>query len=210
MKNIITILVLLIGFQLQSQEDGKKLIQFSGVVVSADSLDNVPFTSIIDKSTATGTTTDVNGYFNMISKPGDTLIFKAFGYKSNTYIIPDSLELAQYSIIHLMTPDTLVLPEVDVYPWPSKEQFAKAFVEMDPYEGKMRDLSRKLSRENVAELSNNLPPDYLQTYNWQREQMNTHLYIGTGGGRTPVNNLLNPNAWVKFVDMWKSGELQKE
>lgn len=212
MKNILIILLLLIGFQLQSQndQDPEKLIQFSGVIVSSDSLDNVPYTNVIDKTTGTGTTSDVNGYFNMVSKPGDTLIFNAFGFKANTYIIPDTLNMANYSIIHLMTPDTLVLPEVEVFPWPSREQFARAFVEMDPYDGKMRDLSRELSGKNVAELSRDLPPDYLHTYNWQREQMNTHLYMGTGGGRTPINNLINPNAWVKFVDMWKSGELQRE
>ena len=42
---------------IQAQEE-RKLVQFSGVLVSADSLDQVSYASIVDKTTGKGTMSD--------------------------------------------------------------------------------------------------------------------------------------------------------
>ena len=56
------------------------------------------------------------------------MYFSYYGYKTSSYIVPDTLEENRYSIIHMLQQDTINLPEVTVYPWPSREDFARFFV----------------------------------------------------------------------------------
>ncbi|WP_107039234.1 carboxypeptidase-like regulatory domain-containing protein [Brumimicrobium mesophilum] len=211
MRFITFIFALFIGFSfsLNAQNNGNKrdLIQFSGVLVSSDSLDQVSYASVIDKTTGKGTMSDYYGYFSFVTRPGDTILFNAFGYKTSSYIVPDSLNETRYSIIHVMTPDTLLLPEVDIYPWPSREDFARAFVEMDPYDDALRRAQKQLSGESLAFIASRVPTDGKLSYNWQTEQRLTQIYTQ---GQAPMNNLLNPAAWGRFIDSWKNGELQRE
>lgn len=188
-------------------QEKRDLIQFSGVLVSADSLDQVSYASIIDKTSGKGTMSDYYGYFSFVTRPGDTILFNAFGFKTSSYIVPDSLKEIRYSIIHVMTPDTLLLPEVDIYPWPSREEFARAFVEMNPYDDALRRAQKQLSGESLAFIASRVPTDGGLSYNWQTEQRQTQLYTQ---GQTPMNNLLNPAAWSKFIDSWRNGDLQRK
>lgn len=188
-------------------QEKERLIQLSGVLVSADSLDQVSYASIYDKTTRKGTISDYYGYFSFVTRPGDTVMFNSFGFKPSAYIVPDTLSEMRYSIIHIMIPDTIILPEVDVYPWPSKEEFARAFVEMDPYEDAIRRAQRQLSGESLAEIATRIPSDGKLSYNWAMQQRQTKLYTK---GQAPVNNLLNPFAWGKFIDSWRNGELRRE
>lgn len=203
---LILIMSILIYLPSISQKDDR-LVQLSGVLVSADSLDLVSYASIIDKTTRKGTMADYYGYFSFVTKPGDTILFNAFGFKPNSYIVPDTLSENRYSIIHIMTPDTILLPEVEVYPWPSREDFARAFVEMEPYDDALRKAQRQLSGESLAFAAARIPTDGGLSYNWETQQQQTRLYTM---GQTPMNNLLNPAAWSKFIDSWRKGELKRE
>lgn len=188
-------------------QEKPNLIQFSGVLVSADSLNQVSYASVIDKTTGKGTMSDYYGYFSFVTRPGDTILFNAFGFKTGSYIVPDTLKETRYSIIHVMTPDALLLPEVDIYPWPSREEFARAFVEMNPYDDALRRAQRQLSGESLAFVAARLPSDGKLSYNWLIEQRQTQLYTQ---GQVPMNNLLNPAAWVKFIDSWRNGDFQRK
>ena len=83
----------------QNDED---YIQFSGVVIAEDSLQPVPYCSIIDKQTKRGTISDYFGYFSFVAKKGDTIIFSSIGYKKSSFSIPDTLTTNKYlSLIHI-------------------------------------------------------------------------------------------------------------
>jgi transposase-like protein len=207
--NLILILVLttLMNSELIAQDKSPRLIQLSGVVLSADSLERLPFAAVFDKTTRHGTVSDYYGYFSLVTRPGDTLIFQYLGYKPSTYIVPDSLSQFGYALIQLMEPDTLMSKPVRVYPWPSKEEFARAFIEMDPYEDDLRRAQRQLSGENLAALASRVSNDASLTYSWQRQQQQSQLY---SRGQFPVNNLLNPVAWAQFIEAWKKGKLKRE
>ena len=132
MKNsIIIFLINFLVFQALniSAQNNKDFIQFSGVVVSQDSLKPIPYCSIIDKKTKRGTTSDYFGYFSFVATKGDSILFSSIGYKKAEFTIPDTLTTDKYSLIQIMYEDTILLKTAVIYPWPSKEQFAKAFVE---------------------------------------------------------------------------------
>jgi hypothetical protein len=206
MKRLLAVLIIVFSCS-NSFAQTPDLIQFSGVLVSSDSLDQVSFASVVDKTTEKGTMSDYYGYFSFVTRPGDTILFNAFGFKPSSYIVPDTLSENRYSIIHVMTPDTMLLPQVDVYPWPSREDFARAFVEMEPYDDALRRAQRQLSGESLAFAAAKVPTDGALSYNWETEQRQTQIYTQR---QTPINNLLNPMAWSKFIESWRNGELQRE
>ena len=151
MKNtLLFLLVVFVSFCSNSQRrdiDTSRILQLSGVVVSEQDLTPMPYITVYDKSIGRGVIADYYGYFSMVSFPGDTLFFSYYGYKTSTYIVPDTLKENRYSIIHMLQQDTINLPEVTVYPWPSKEDFARFFVEMKPYDDAIRRAQRELSGE---------------------------------------------------------------
>jgi len=70
--------------------DTTRMLQLSGVVVSEQDLTPMPYITVYDKSIGRGVIADYYGYFSMVSFPGDTLFFSYYGYKTSTYIVPDS------------------------------------------------------------------------------------------------------------------------
>lgn len=191
----------------QSNEDTLKLIQLSGVIVSEDNLDALSYTTVYDKTAGRGIMADYYGYFSFVTHPGDTLFFSFFGYKTSTFIVPDTLTDNRYSIIHMMQKDTVNLPEFTLYPWPSREDFAKAFVEMDVTDDAVKRAQRELSGESLAFAAARVKSDASLSYGYTQNQMYTQMYTR---GQLPANNLLNPYAWSKLVNDWKEGKLKRE
>ena len=183
------------------------MIQLSGVVVTEDDLEALSYTTVFDKTIRRGVIADFYGYFSTVVFPGDTLYFSFYGHKTSTYVVPDTLVEKRYSIIHMMQKDTVNLPSVDVYPWPSREDFARAFVEMQPYDDALRRAQRELSGESLAFVAARLEGDGSLAYGTAQQQYNTQLYTN---GQLPANNLLNPYAWAKLVKDWKEGRLKRQ
>lgn len=184
------------------------MIQLYGVVVSSDSLYEVPYTTVSNKTTKRATISDYNGFFTMVVFPGDTLLFDCYGFNKSSFIVPDTLTSDSYSIVHMMTEDGVVLPEVTIYPWPSKEAFANYFINMDPYDDALRRAQRQLSGENLSIASSKIGTDADYAYGNHRMQEQTRLY--TVGQIQTMNNLLNPAAWSKFFQSMRQQKSKKK
>ena len=187
--------------------DSSRLVQLSGVVVSEEELTPMPYTTVYDKTQRRGVIADYYGFFSFVAYPGDTLLFSSFSYKTYTFIVPDTLKERRYSIIHILQKDTLNLPEITVYPWPSREDFARAFVEMKPYDDAIRRAQRELSGDNLAFVAARLENDASLAYGYAANDRYTKLYTN---GQLPVNNLLNPYSWAKLIQDWKEGKLTRQ
>jgi hypothetical protein len=218
-KYSIVFLFMVISFLGAAQDEGSapsdsvlatldsNLIQLSGVAINEETLDPLPYTTVYDKTIGRGVISDYYGYFSTVVFPGDTLIFSYFGYQTSTYIVPDTLSEKRYSIIHVMQKDTINLPEVTVYPWPSREDFARAFVEMRPYDDDIRRAQRELSGESLAFVAARLEGDASLAYGNMQNQYLTKIYTNR---QMPANNLLNPYAWSKLIKDWKEGKLSRQ
>lgn len=187
--------------------DSLKLIQLSGVVVSEETLEEQPYVTVYDKTIRKGVISDYYGYFSLVTFPGDTIIFSSPGHKKSSYIVPDTLKQNRYSLIHMLPSDTLQLKEVTIYPWPSKEEFANAFVNMRPYDDALRRAQQELSGESLAFAAARIQTDPSLAYGNSVNQRYSQLY---SSNQVPVNNLLNPYAWSKFLKDWKEGKLKRE
>ncbi len=191
----------------QESRDSVKLIQFSGIVISESDLNPLPYTTIFDKTAGRGVMADYYGYFSLVTQPKDTLFFSFYGYKTSTFIVPDTLTDNLYSILHTMYRDTINLPEFTVYPWPSKEEFARAFVEMNPTDDAIKRAQRELSGESLAFVAARVKTDASLAHSYAENQMYTQIYTR---GQMPGNNILNPYAWSKLISDWKEGKLKRQ
>jgi hypothetical protein len=190
------------------EEEPKRLVQLTGIVLGSDSLNNLPFTTVYAKTTFKGTISDYYGYFALVAHPGDTLIFKQTGYKTATYIVPMDIPMFGNALIQLMDVDTLYTKPVNVYPWPSREEFASAFVNLQlENEDELRRAQRLLSGASLDQIAMRMQGDASLAFSASEQQRLSQLYTR---GQVPANNLFNPVAWMKFVDDWKAGKLKRE
>jgi hypothetical protein len=183
-----------------------KLIQFSGIVIQADSLHPIPFSAIITRHTSRGTISDYSGYFSFVAQKKDTIEFSAIGFKKGYFIIPDTLSTDKYSLIQALVKDTTTLAVADVYPWPSRDQFKQAFINKQIPDDDLQHAKENLARAELKELQSLASPDANLNYKVQMQYQYNKLYYA---GQLPSNNLLNPLAWAKFIQAWKNGDFNK-
>jgi len=183
------------------------LVQFSGVLVSADSLIPVPFASIIIKNTHRGTLSDYYGYFSFVALKNDTIVFSSMGYKKSSFIIPDTITQKRYSLIHVMDADTILLQTTLIYPWPTEEEFKKAFITLNIPDDDIEIAHKNLAKAELKERAMSFPMDANMNYNNYIQNQTSKLYYI---GQTQPITILNPFAWAEFIKAWKSGKFKKK
>ena len=202
----IFILILFFAFgKLLGQDEG--IVQFSGIVVTDDSLRAVPFANVFVKNKNLGTSTDYYGYFSFVAHAGDSIEFSAVGYKKSQFIIPDTLLEDKYTLIHVLHSDTVLLNETVVYPWPTKEQFKQAFLALELPDDELERARKNLSQEELARRAEDLPVSGVLAFKNQMAIRNDQLYYA---GQAPPLQILNPFAWAKFIESWKNGDFKRK
>ena len=191
----------------QEKNGQEHFIQLSGVVVDDDSLRGIPFVSVLVKGTKRGTITDFYGFFSVVAQPGDELQFFSINHKNAVYKLEDTLSLKHYYVIQRLLKDTILLADVDVYPWPSKEEFKKAFLNLDLSETDYDRAAKDSDRNDLSYAERNMKMDAQANYRYAMQQYLTKVYTT---GQYPVNNLLNPIAWAQFIDAWRQGKFKKK
>lgn len=189
----------------QIKNDG--LLQFSGVLLTRDSLEAIPFANILIKGTKRGTVSDYFGYYSFVAERGDTIQFSYLGFKDAYFVIPDSLDSKNYSLIQMMDGDTITLQEAVIYPWPTKEQFREAFLDLRLPEDDKQRAERNLARAEMKERMEYMGMDGSENFTYAMQQHGAQLYYA---GQLPPNNLLNPLAWAKFIKAWKDGDFKRK
>ena len=213
--NFLIILITLSNTLIAQKKEAEKatsvnsfgLIQFSGVMVEGEKLHPVPYTSIIVKNTHRGTISDYFGYFSFVAKKSDTIEFSAIGFRPAQYIIPDTLTSNTYSLIQVLGKDTIYLKATEVYPWPSKEQFKQAFLNLSLPDDDMARSSKNMAHADLKEKMVGMAMDASLNYKYATQQYQSKLYYA---GQTPPNNLLNPIAWAKFIQAWQNGDFKQK
>ena len=179
------------------------LIQFSGVVLDQDSLSPIPFVSIVIRGTARGTISLVNGFFSLIIQPGDILDFSSMTHKNRSFIIPDTLNQKYYYAIQVLTKDTIELPVVDIYSWPSRDDFKRSFLALNLNDTDGDRADRNLSREELSYMERNQTASASENYNYVMHNYYTKIYTS---GQQPEMNLMNPVKWAEFINAWRDGK----
>ncbi len=205
----IFIVACLISGNMMAQENPYRdsVIQFNGVVMTADSLRGIASASIIVEGKGRGTISSSDGVFSIAVLKGDRITFSCIGFKNYSISIPKDLKENQYTWIQLLVSDTVYLPATILRPRPTKEQFERDFVN-----NRVPDDAYEIARKNTDEsqrriLIASLPADGKEAINYQmRQQANKYYY----SGQVPPNNILNPAAWADFIKAWKRGDFKSK
>ena len=209
MKDIRLVFLVFLSFLVLNTKAQVKdgVVQFSGVVVTADSLKPIPYVNIMVKGTSHGTVSDYYGFFSFVAKMKDVIIFSSIGHKKSYYTIPDTLTDSKYSLIQVLNKDTFLLKETVIYPWPSREQFKEAFLKLRLPEDDLDRAKRNLERAEMKEKLDALPMDGRMNQSYAMKQETSKLYYA---GQLPPNNLLNPVAWAEFIRAWQNGDFKRK
>lgn len=207
-KNVLLLFLLtasLAGGLSAQEETG--FIQFSGIVVTGDSINPVSYTNIVIKNTWRGTVADYYGYFSFVARKQDTIVFSAVGFKRTQFVIPDTVTADRYSLIQVMSADTILLPQTVIYPWPSKEDFKQHFLTFDVPDDDYETARKNLEAAKIREMASSYPMDGSMNYkNSMQLQQDRLYYIG----QTQPITVLNPFAWAEFIKAWKEGKFKRK
>jgi len=183
-------------------DNSDRYIQVSGII--SDEGDRlVSGVAIISKKLRRGTVSEPSGIYSITSAPGDTVFFRALGYKRYHTVIPPDYG-SQYANVDIRLEfDTLRIEGVNILPWKTYSEFIRDITQDKPVDPIIENMNDNLASIYVAlqkETGLKVSPEAGYIY-----VMEQNFNALATKNQFPVNNLLNPWAWSKFVQGLKNG-----
>lgn len=183
----------------------RRVVQFTGMVLTSDSLKPVSYAHVLVKNTNRGTSADYLGFFSFAAYTGDELIFTAIGFKNAHYKIPDTLSADKYTMYQMMKNDTIYLKTTVIYPWPNIKALEYAILYSDIPETDYDRAMDNLEVQKMKEMSLQMGNDGSMNFrNQVQGVVNKNYYAGQ---YMPIK-LTDPIAWAKFFKAWKEGKFK--
>lgn len=216
MRNSLLFL-LLVGFSFLSkaqvandnnpQAMRNELIQLSGIVTNADSSEGLPLVSIGIKHSSKGTLTDESGYFSMVVKRTDTIVFSFIGYKTTEFVLPAVVKGIKYSIVQVLQEDTIYLNTAVIRTYPTPDEFNYYFVKASIPDAYYQGATRNLKQRTLQQLAMNMQMDGSEAGKYVMQQQAYRYYYN---GQVPPNRVFDPFAWSQFYKAVKRGDYKKK
>ena len=200
-KYLPVLLVAAVAFGLthsaEAQSNPKeKIVQLSGLVMTADSSDAVRGVNIFNPYNGRGTFSDIKGWFSWPFLAGDTVLFSAIGYKNRQIIIPEDAG-ERFTVIMTLEEEVINLPSVEINPFPTEEIFKEAIMAMNLNE-EQENVLRAFEPSVVQEMVRTMPIEGSADLNY-RYMMNQQFQRLQQSAGPQTNPLLNPFAWSQFI-----------
>ena len=183
------------------------IIQFSGLVLTNDSLIPLPYTTISNLHGKMLALSDREGFFTFVSRKGDTVVFREYGFVQKSFVIPKDIEGMKYSIVQLLDSKADTFQPVYIKPYPSKQEFDYRMVH-DEVSDNMTDQAKgRLSRDKLDEVARQMPMNGSENYQNYMKNYSDRMYWN---GQTPPTRLLDPLAWSQFFRAWQDGQFKRK
>ena len=185
----------------------QKIIQLSGVVVGQDSISGVGGVHIYVPKAGRGTTSNPYGYFAMPVLARDSIIVSAIGYQKQSFIMPGDKGESVTLFIELK-PDTTILPELEIFPYPTEELFKKAVLAIElPNRQDLDNMDKSLDKDLLRRMYNNEPMSANMNYKYFMDQQ---MMATSTKYQLTSNKLLNHFECIKFIKAIKNGDFKKK
>jgi hypothetical protein len=192
MRTLLLLLIVLLN-SVVAVAQSRHILQVSGVVVATDSLIPVPYATVYRSSDNRGTFSDHTGYFTLPVLAGDTLHFMFLGLKRSTYVIPFDTLQTHLSMVQWMEQDEILLPTVNVLPYPSPARLRAEVLALDfPGDGYFRFNRAAASVSNYDGLRDLSADAYAEA--------SATMIARYNGGFRSGGNLLDAASWGRFVN----------
>jgi len=106
----------------------------------------------------------------------------------------------------ILVADTIMIEEVVILPWKTYSEFKRAVLENKPVDPLMENMEFNLALVEQQTWSD-MRSTPGQGYRYTMQKVSDNLY---SHNQAPVNNLLNPFAWEKFIQGVKGGLLKNQ
>jgi hypothetical protein len=180
----------------------ERFVQVSGIITD-ESYKPVPGVAVISKKLRRGNISERSGIYSITSIPGDTIFFRALGFKRYHTIIPLSYEERHCKVDIVLEIDTIPIEEITILPWKSYNDFIKDITKEKPVDPIIENMNDNIASIYVAMANQTdvrISPE--AGYRYAMEQ---NFSAMATKNQYPVNNLLNPFAWAKFINGIKNG-----
>lgn len=201
---IVVVLIAFFGFSAEAQTT-KRVIQFSGVIISADSTSGpIPGVHVYVPKAGRGTTSNRTGFFSMPVLVGDSIVISHVGYQRQSTIVPNYPSDFMTVVVE-MVEDVTYLQQVTIMPFPTEEVFKQAVLALNvPFDNGVDP--RQMNEELMALMLKTTPMDGNQNYRYYMDQ-----YANSVSDRFQprVNPFLNPFNWARFFRDLKENRNKK-
>lgn len=185
----------------------EKYVQVSGIITDLKSRP-VQGASIISKKLHHGTVSENTGIYSITSVPGDTIFFRALGYKRYHTIIPVDYKERQATVDIMLEVDTIEIEQITILPWKTYNEFIRDVTRERPVDPLIENMNDNIASIYVAianETGVKISPEAGYRY-----VMDQNFNAMATRQQYPINNLLNPFAWSKFINSIKHGLLRNQ
>lgn len=201
----------------QSKDQDKRLVQVSGLVTMNNGNTPIPFATVHIRNTFRGTVASVEGFYSLVAAEKDTIEYIALGFKRYRFIVPENAPDQKVTHNQVMVQDTFTYDETVIYPYPSKENFKTAFLNLK-LDDNLYDIAKKnLDQQKLAELYETLARDGQEQQLYTLQQIALSSYYAGGQtnyarfGNTPIPlSLLSPFSWAQFIKSIKDGKYKNQ
>jgi len=203
-KYLYTILLFLVSLSSTWGQviEKEKYVQVSGIITD-ESYRPVAGVTVVSKKLKRGTMSERSGIYSITSTPGDTIFFRALGFKRYHTIIPEAFEERHCEVDIALEIDTIQIKEVNIMPWKNYSDFIKDVTREHPVDPIIENMNDNIASIYVAianQSNAKISPEAGYRY-----VMNQSFNATATRGQYPINNLLNPFAWSKFIQGIKNG-----
>ena len=130
-------------------DETRKFIQVSGLIVDASYLP-VPGVAVISHKLHKSTVSERTGIYSITSTPGDTIFFRALGFKRYHTIIPVGYEEKNCKVDIVLDIDTISISEVTIFPWKTYNEFIKDMAKERPVDPIIENMNDNIASIYVA------------------------------------------------------------
>jgi hypothetical protein len=179
-----------------------RYVQVSGLITDV-TYQPVGGVAVISRKLHRATVSERTGIYSITSTPGDTVFFRALGFKRYHTIIPADYTQKNCLVDIVLETDTIAIPEINIFPWKSYNEFLKDMTKEHPVDPIIQNMNDNIASIYVAIANqNNYKVSPEAGYKYAMEQ---NFSAMSTRNQYPVNNLLNPFAWAKFINGIKHG-----
>jgi len=184
------------------KQESERFFQVSGIITDEDknALSNV---GVVSLKLRRGSLSEKTGIYSITSTPGDTIFFRALGFKRKLLILPTDFEGRHFSLDITLSLDTIPIENVVVMPWKNYGDFIKDMTEPSPVSPEIENMNKNIAA--ITEAVANVKGVTITPEAGYRYAMQQNFNMTATRNQYPVNNLLNPFAWAKFISGIKEG-----
>ncbi len=198
---------LMVFASVYSQE--KRIVQVKGVITNQRN-EVLPYVFIYDQLGKKGYLANEAGEFSLFVERGTELMFSCMGHKRHSYPIP---LVGNTNLLFLkvkLTPDTILLKEITIFPWKTYQQFIQAVLNTvipdDDLAKAERNIELMKEQMYLAEYDEQFQSPTI-AYKISQHQRASDLYWK---GQTQPLQIYNLMAWQEFVRYLREGKFKNK